>query len=63
MHFRIQLMDDAGNVIHEDIQRMNPGFALNVDLSHPIVRYTPDGVHRIAGYEINFKESIEKRVA
>lgn len=61
MYFRIQLIDDAGNVIHTDVQRMNPGFSLSVELSQPIVRYTPEGTHRIVGYMVDFKEAVEKR--
>lgn len=61
MFFRLQLISDRGDVIHEDYQRLNPGFDLEVELSQPIVRYTMQGLHRVAGYKISFREYIEHK--
>lgn len=61
MRCRMILMTDAGEVLHIDEQHVNAGFTLTCELGQPIVRYTPDSIHRVFGFKLDFMESIEPR--
>lgn len=62
MKVRMILMTDDGEVLHVDEQRVNAGFTLICELGQPILRYTPDSIHRVFGFKLDFMESIEPRV-
>lgn len=61
MKVRMILMTDAGEVLHIDEQRINPGYQLVCELGQPIVRYTPEATHSIFGFKLDFMERIEPR--
>lgn len=61
MLVRMQILTDAGEVVHEDLQRVQVGFDLICELGQPIVRYTPQGTHRIFGFTLKFVDHVEPR--
>lgn len=62
MQFQLRLISDAGEVVYEIDQKINPGFDFEVQLGQPIIRYSSRGQHRIEGFKVSFMEHVEKKL-
>lgn len=59
MRVRMMLLSDDGEVLHIEDHRVQVGYDLVCELGQPILRYTPEGTHRIFGYTLKFEEAVE----